>query len=247
MQMAANGMKKYAAEMFGTFALVLIGVGSAVLAGPVVGNLGVALAFGLVLLAMVYAIGDISGCHVNPAVTVGVLTAGKMPAREAIIYIVAQCIGAIIAAGVILAIAVGSPSYSLAVDGLGQNGYGALSPGGYSLASGFLVEVVMTLLFVFVILSVTGIEELKRFAALPIGLALSMVHIVMIPVTNASVNPARSLGPAVFVGGEALMQLWLFWVAPIIGAVLAAVLWRYLLVTRVARPVAVAKAARNER
>ncbi|MDK2889754.1 MAG: aquaporin [Methanoculleus sp.] len=245
--MAANGMKKYVAEMFGTFALVLIGVGSAVLAGPVVGNLGVALAFGLVLLAMVYAIGGVSGCHVNPAVTVGVLTAGKMPAREALIYIVVQCIGAIIAAGVILAIAVGNPSYSLAVDGLGQNGYGALSPGGYSLASGFLVEVVMTLLFVFVILAVTGIEELKTFAALPIGLALSMVHIVMIPVTNASVNPARSLGPAVFVGGEALMQLWLFWVAPIIGAVLAAVLWRYILVAGITRPVAVAKPAKTER
>jgi len=245
--MAANGMNKYAAEMFGTFALVLIGVGSAVLAGPVVGNLGVALAFGLVLLAMVYAIGGVSGCHVNPAVTVGVLTAGRMPAREALIYIVVQCIGAIIAAGVILAIAVGNPSYSLAVDGLGQNGYGAFSPGGYSLASGFLIEVVMTLLFVFVILAVTGIEELKAFAALPIGLALSMVHIVMIPVTNASVNPARSLGPAVFGGGEALMQLWLFWVAPIIGGVLAAVLWRYILVTGITRPAAVAKPAKTER
>jgi aquaporin Z len=243
MQMAEDGMKKYAAEMFGTFALVLIGVGSAVLAGSVVGNLGVALAFGLVLLAMVYAIGDVSGCHVNPAVTVGVLVAGKMPVREAVVYIVAQCIGAVIGAGVILAIAMGNPDYSLAVDGLGQNGYGALSPGGFSLASGFVVEVVMTLLFVFVILAVTGIAELKSFAALPIGLALAMVHIVMIPVTNASVNPARSLGPAVFVGGEALVQLWLFWVAPLIGAVLAAVLWRYILVTGITRPVAVGRAA----
>jgi aquaporin Z len=214
-----------------------------VLSGAVVGNLGVALAFGLVLLVMVYAIGDISGCHVNPAVTVGVLAAGKMPAREAIIYIVAQCIGAIIGAGLILAIAVGNPDYSLAADGLGQNGYGAFSPDGYSLASAFLAEVLMTLMFVFVILAVTGIDELKRFAALPIGLALSMVHIVLIPVTNASVNPARSLGPAVFVGGEALAQLWLFWVAPLIGAVLAAILWRYLLVTGVTRPVAVGSAA----
>lgn len=213
------------------------------LSGAVVGNLGVALAFGLVLLVMVYAIGDISGCHVNPAVTVGVLAAGKMPAREAIIYIVAQCIGAIIGAGLILAIAVGNPDYSLAADGLGQNGYGAFSPDGYSLASAFLAEVLMTLMFVFVILAVTGIDELKRFAALPIGLALSMVHIVLIPVTNASVNPARSLGPAVFVGGEALAQLWLFWVAPLIGAVLAAILWRYLLVTGVTRPVAVGSAA----
>ena len=241
--MVENGMKKYAAEMFGTFALVLIGVGSAVIAGSVVGNLGVALAFGLVLLVLAYAIGDVSGCHVNPAVTVGVLMAGKMPAREAIIYIVAQCIGAIIGAGVILAIAVGNPDYSLAVNGLGQNGYGAFSPGGYSLAAGFLAEVVMTLMFVFVILAVTGIGELKRFAALPIGFALAMVHIFLIPVTNASVNPARSLGPAVFVGGEALGQLWLFWVAPLIGAVLAAFLWRYLLATGVTRPVAVGKAA----
>jgi aquaporin Z len=241
--MTEYGMKKYAAEMFGTFALVLIGVGSAVLAGSVVGNLGVALAFGLVLLVMAYAIGDISGCHVNPAVTVGVLMAGKMPGREAVVYIVAQCIGAILGAGVILAIAMGSPDYSLAVDGLGQNGYGAFSPGGYSLAAGFLAEVVMTLMFVFVILAVTGITELKTFAALPIGFALSMVHLVLIPVTNASVNPARSLGPAVFVGGEALMQLWLFWVAPLIGAILAAVLWRYILVTGVTRPVAVGKAA----
>jgi aquaporin Z len=243
MHMVDYGMKKYAAEMFGTFALVLVGVGSAVIAGSVVGNLGVALAFGLVLLVLAYAIGDVSGCHVNPAVTVGVLAAGKMPAREAIIYIVAQCIGAIIGAGVILAIAMGTPDYSLAADGLGQNGYGAFSPGGYSLASGFLAEVVMTLMFVFVILAVTGIAELKTFAALPIGFALAMVHIFLIPVTNASVNPARSLGPAIFVGGEALAQLWLFWVAPLIGAVLAAVLWRYLLVTGVTRPVAVGRAA----
>ena len=156
-----------------------------------------------------------------------------------------MCIGAIIAAGVILSIAVGNPSYSLAVDGLGQNGYGALSPGGYSLASGFMVEVVMTLLFVFVIMAVTGIEELRRFAALPIGLALSMVRIVMIAVTNASVNPARSLGPAVFVGGEALMQLWLFWVAPILGAVFAVVVWRYLMAVRATRPIAVATAAQS--
>jgi aquaporin Z len=193
---------------------------------------------------MVYAIGDVSGCHVNPAVTVGVLTAGKMPVREAIIYIVAQCIGAIIGAGVILAIAMGNPDYSLAVNGLGQNGYGAFSPGGYSLASAFLIEVLMTLLFVFVILTVTGIAELKSFAALPIGLTLAMVHIVMIPVTNASVNPARSLGPAVFVGGEALMQLWLFWAAPLLGAVLAALLWRYILAPGGDRPVAVGEAAK---
>ena len=239
--MVEYGMKKYAAD--GTFALVLIGVGSAVFARSVIGNLGVALAFGLVLLVMVYAIGDVSGCHVNPAVTVGVLMAGKMPAREAIIYIVAQCIGAIIGAGVILAIAMGTPDYSLAADGLGQNGYGAFSPGGYSLAAGFLAEVVMTLMFVFVILAVTGIVELKSFAALPIGFALAMVHIILIQVTNASVNPARSLGPAVFVGGEALGQVWLFSVAPLIGAVLAAFLWRYLLATGVTRPVAVGRAA----
>ena len=154
---------------------------------------------------MAYAIGDVSGRHVNPAVTVGVMAAGKMPAREAVIYIVAQCVGAIIGAGVILAIAMGTPDYPLAVNGLGQNGYGAFSPGGYSLASGFLAEVVMTLMFVFVILAVTGIGELKRFAALPIGFALAMGS-TSDPGDQRLGQPGAEPGPAVFVGGEALMQ-----------------------------------------
>ncbi|RXE57058.1 porin [Methanoculleus taiwanensis] len=244
--MVANAMKKYGAELFGTFALVLIGVGSAVLAGDEVGYLGIAFAFGLVLLSMVYAIGDISGCHVNPAVTIGVLALGRMPVREAIVYIIVQCIGAIIAAGVVLAIATGTPAYSLAADGLGQNGYGEASPGGYSLEAAFISEVVMTALFVFVILAATSIEKLKGFAGLAIGMALAMVHIATIPVDSTSVNPARSLGPALFAGGEALAQLWVFWVAPILGAILAAIIWRSLMEYRTTRPVAVAEAARNE-
>ncbi|MDI6876265.1 MAG: MIP family channel protein [Methanomicrobiales archaeon] len=237
--------QKYTAEMFGTFALVLVGLGSAVLGGSQVGNLGIALAFGLTLMTMVYAIGDISGCHVNPAVTVGVLAAGKIPLKEAVAYIVMQCLGALLGAGALLVIAMGNPDYSLAVDGLGANGYGALSPGGYSLLSGFLVEVLMTGLFVFVILSVTCIDELKRFAGLAIGMALTMVILAALQVTGAAINPARSLGPAVFVGGEALMQLWLFWVAPILGAVFAVVVWRYLMAVRATRPIAVATAAQS--
>jgi aquaporin Z len=234
--MVDNAMRAYLAELIGTFALVLIGVGSVVLAGDAVGFLGIALAFGLVQLAMVYAIGAISGCHINPAVSVGMLVSGRMGSRDALAYIIVQCIGAIIAAGVILAIASGNPAYSLAADGLGQNGFGAASPAGFSMQAAFIAEVVMTALFVFVVLAATGREAQKGFAGLAIGLTLGMIHIATIPVDGTSVNPARSLGPALFAGGEALSQLWLFWAAPILGAILGAVIWRFLLEVPQAEP-----------
>ena len=221
-------MKKYLAELAGTFALVLIGCGSAVIAGQYIGFLGIAFAFGLTVLAMVYAIGNVSGCHINPAVTVGMLVAGKIKGKDAAFYILFQCIGAIIAAGILLAVATGKADYSLAVNGLGQNGYGLHSPGGYSLISSFIAEVVLTALFLFVILGSTSERAPKGFAGLSIGLSLVLIHLWGIPVTGTSVNPARSLGPAVFVGGAALSELWLFIVAPIIGGILAALLWKYV-------------------
>jgi aquaporin Z len=221
-------MKKYVAELVGTFALVLVGCGSAVIAGEHIGFLGISFAFGLTVLAMVYAIGSISGCHINPAISVAMLTAGKMHWKDTIFYIIAQCIGAIIAAGILLAIAKGIPSYSLSVNGLGQNGFGVHSPGGYSLATCFLAEIVFTALFLFVIFGSTSKDAPKGFAGLSIGMSLVLIHIVCIPITGTSVNPARSLGPAVFVGDGAISQLWLFWVAPLIGGIIAAVLWKYV-------------------
>jgi aquaporin Z len=221
-------MKKYVAELIGTFALVLVGCGSAVIDGEHIGFLGISFAFGLTVLAMVYAIGSISGCHINPAISVAMLTAGKMHWKDTIFYIIAQCIGAIIAAGILLVIAKGIPSYSLSVNGLGQNGFGANSPGGYSLAACFLAEIIFTALFLFVIFGSTSKNAPKGFAGLSIGLSLVLIHIVCIPITGTSVNPARSLGPAVFVGGKALSQLWLFWVAPIVGGIIAAILWKYV-------------------
>lgn len=221
-------MKKYLAECIGTFVLVFIGCGSAVIAGSYIGFLGIAFAFGLSLLALVYAIGGISGCHVNPAVTLSMLVAGKIKSKEAVVYIVMQCIGAVVAAGVLWMIAQGQDGYFLAADGLGANGYGALSPAGYSLLACFIAELVLTGLFVFIIFASTSASAPKGFAGIAIGFTLAFVHIVGIPITGTSVNPARSLGPAVYVGGEALMQLWLFWLAPILGGVLAALLWSYL-------------------
>jgi len=220
-------MKKYIAELIGTGILVFIGCGSAVIAGNKVGFLGIALAFGLVLLTMVYAIGSISGCHVNPAVSIAMLVAGKMSLKDAVGYIVAQCIGAVIAAWFLLVIASGQAGYSLAVNGLGQNGYGIASPGGYSLLACAVAEVLLTALFIFVIFGSLSKDAPKGFAGLAIGFALGMVHIVGIPITGTSVNPARSLGPAVFVGGTALAQLWLFILAPVIGGILAALVWKY--------------------
>lgn len=177
---------------------------------------------------MVYAIGGISGCHVNPAVTIAMLIGRKIKAKEAVGYIIVQCIGAVVAAGILLLIAQGHSDYSLAVNGLGQNGYDTLSPAGYSLVACFIAEVVLTGLFLFVIFASTSSYAPKGFAGIPIGFALVFIHIVGIPITGTSVNPARSLGPAVFVGGETLTQVWLFWVAPIIGGILAAIIWKYL-------------------
>ena len=225
--MKGDDCKKYAAELIGTAALVLIGCGSAVIAGQHVGFLGIAFAFGLTVLVMVYAIGNISGCHINPAITVAMLVAGKIKGKDAIAYIIAQCIGAIIGAGILLAIAKGLPGYSLADNGLGQNGFGAQSPAGYAMWACFVAELVLTALFLFVIFGSTSEKAPKGFAGISIGFTLVLIHIVGIPITGTSVNPARSLGPAVFVGGDALPQLWLFWVAPLVGSILAAIIWKY--------------------
>jgi aquaporin Z len=220
-------LKKYSAEFIGTLVLVLIGCGSAVIAGQYIGFYGIAFAFGLTVLAMVYAIGSISGCHINPAVTVGMWVAGKIKAKDAIFYIIAQCLGGIAGAGILWAIASGLDGYSLAGSGLGQNGFGAHSPAGYSLAACFIAEVVLTAVFLFVIFGATHEKAPKGFAGIAIGLSLTLIHLVGIPITGTSVNPARSLGPAVFVGGDAIAQVWLFIVAPIIGAIISALIWRY--------------------
>ncbi len=203
--------------------LVFGGMGSAVLAGDKIGALGVALAFGLALLAMVYTIGPISGCHINPAVTLGLLLARKLGGRDAAGYVVAQVLGAIVAAGVLLVIAKGAPAgYDPAASGFGANGYGAHSPGGYGVGAAFATELVLTFLLVFTVLGATDIAAPVGFAGLAIGLSLTLIHLVGIPVDNTSVNPARSIGPALFVGGWALAQLWVFIVAPLLGAALAA-------------------------
>jgi aquaporin Z len=219
---------KYLAELIGTFVLVFIGCGSAVVAGKEVGFLGISLAFGIAVLVMVYAIGPISGCHINPAITIAMLMNGKINSRDAGIYIVCQCIGAILAAVLLLAIMTGLPSYNIATNGLGQNGYGVASPGGFSLLSGLIAEVILTFIFLLVIFGATSKAAPAGFAGIAIGLSLTIIHIVGIPITGVSVNPARSIGPALIVGGTALMQLWLFIIAPIIGAVLAALVWKYL-------------------
>lgn len=221
--------KKLAAEFIGTFTLVLFGCGAAVLAGfGIIGQLGIAFAFGLAIVAMAYGIGGVSGCHVNPAVSFGVWTAGRMPTSEMLGYWAAQCLGAIVGAGVLLVIASGSPDYSLAANGLGQNGYGIQdpisnqgSPGNYSLLSGGVFEVVATFIFLVTILGVTQKGAPSQLGGLAIGLTLVVIHIVGIQITGVSVNPARSLGPAVWVLGDALEQLWLFIVAPMAGAGLA--------------------------
>ncbi|WP_338864931.1 aquaporin Z [Myxococcus stipitatus] len=243
---AAKGneaMRKYVAEFVGTFVLVLGGVGAAVLAGDRIGFLGVAFAFGLSLLAMVYVIGPISGCHVNPAVTVGLSLAGKFENKHILGYIVAQCLGAFLAAGVVLAIAKGIPGgYQASISGLGSNGYGMASPEGYSAGAAFLTEVALTFLLVLTVLGATDARAPVGFAGLAIGLVLTLIHLVGIPVTNTSVNPARSLGPALFAGGTALGQLWLFIIAPLLGSGLAAAVYRTLF-----RPVAAISARTAER
>ena len=228
-----NEIKMYVAELIGTFVLVFMGCGSAVLTGypgtvTYIGFVGIAFAFGLSVLAMAYAIGGISGCHINPAVSISMLAAGKIKPKETLIYIVMQCLGAIIGAGALYMVAIGRPGYSLTVNGLGQNGFDSASPGGFSMAAGFVAEVILTFIFLLVILGSTSEKAPKGFAGISIGLSLVLIHLVGIPVTGTSVNPARSLGPAIIVGGIALNQLWLFWVAPIIGGLLAATVWRYL-------------------
>ena len=225
---------KFTAEFFGTLVLVLMGCGSAVIAGANgtsgVGLLGIAFAFGLSVVAMAYAIGHISGCHINPAISIGMVVAGRMKASEAAIYIVAQILGAIAGAGLLFLIASGKDGYMVVSNGLGQNGFGAASPGGYNLTSGFVAETIFTFIFLFVIFGATSTKNIHGgFAGLSIGLSLVLIHIVGIPITGVSVNPARSIGPALLVGGTAISQLWLFIVAPILGSILSAVVWRYVL------------------
>ncbi|MGA2412215.1 MAG: aquaporin Z [Candidatus Binataceae bacterium] len=219
-------MKRYYAEFVGTFVLVFGGCGAAVLAGGKIGFAGVALAFGLSLLAMVYTIGPISGCHVNPAVTFGLLLSGKFEARDVPGYVIAQILGAIAAAGVILIIAKGVPGgYDPAVGGLAADGYGLHSPTGYGVGAAFVVEVVLTMFLVLTVLGATDVKAPVGFAGIPIGLVLTLIHLIGIPVTNTSVNPARSIGPALFVGGWAIGQLWLFILAPLIGAAIASAVY----------------------
>ncbi|WP_446744337.1 aquaporin Z [Silvibacterium acidisoli] len=237
-------MKKYAAECIGTFVLVFGGVGSAVLAGSHIGFLGVSFAFGISLLAMAYAVGPISGCHINPAVTLGLLVAKKIDTKNAALYMVAQVIGAIIASALILFIAQGTADgYIAATSGLGANGFGLHSPGGYSMAAAFTAEVILTAFLVLTVLGSTDIKAPVGFAGIPIGLVLVLIHLVGIPITNTSVNPARSIGPALFVGGWALQQLWLFILAPFIGAVIAALLYEVIRPAAPLIPVAQAERA----
>ncbi len=224
-------MKRYSAEFFGTFWLVLGGCGSAVLAaafpGLGIGFVGVALAFGLTLLTMAYAIGHISGCHLNPAVSIGLWAGGRFPAKDLVPYIVSQVLGAIVAGAVLYLIASGKAGFSTA-GGFASNGYDAHSPGGYSLTSAFVCEVVMTMMFLLIILGATDKRAPQGFAPIAIGLGLTLIHLISIPVTNTSVNPARSTGVALFVGDWAVAQLWLFWVAPIIGGVLGSVVYKFI-------------------
>ena len=224
-------MKQYGAEFFGTFWLVLGGCGSAVLAaafpGVGIGLLGVSLAFGLTVLTMAYAIGHISGCHLNPAVSIGLWAGGRFPANKLLPYIVAQVLGAIVAGGVLYVIATGKAGFDVA-GGFASNGYGEHSPGGYSLTAALVTEVVMTMMFLLIILGATDERAPKGFAPLPIGLGLTLIHLTSIPVTNTSVNPARSTGVALYVGDWATAQLWAFWVAPIVGALLGAAIYRFI-------------------
>jgi aquaporin Z len=224
-------MRKCFAEAVGTFWLTFGGCGTAVIAAAFpqvgVGLVGVSLAFGLTVLTMAYAIGHISGCHLNPAVTVGLAAGGRFPAKDIVPYVIAQVVGAVIAAGVLYVIASGAPGFDLA-KGFAANGYGEHSPGHYGLLSGLVAEVVLTMMFLFVIMGATHGKAPAGFAPIAIGLCLTLIHLIGIPVTNVSVNPARSTGPALFVGGWALAQLWLFWLAPLVGGVLGGILYRWL-------------------
>jgi len=226
-------MKKYLAELIGTFSLVLFGCGAAAISGDSqvglggAGLLGVSMAFGFAVVAMAYAIGGISGCHINPAVTVGVLVAGRISTKDAGGYIVSQLIGAALGAGVLYLINSGRPGWVMPEWGIGSNGWGEGYLGNYTITSAFVGEVVFTCLFLFVILAVTSKYGNSTMAGLAIGVTLMLIHLVLIPITGTSVNPARSFGPALFAGGKALSQLWLFFAAPILGAILAALLWKF--------------------
>jgi len=224
-------MKKYGAEFIGTFWLVLGGCGSAVLAAAFpdvgIGLLGVSLAFGLTVLTMAFAIGHISGCHLNPAVSFGLWIGGRFPAKELLPYIVAQVLGGIVAGAVLYIIASGAAGFDLS-GGFASNGYGDHSPGGYGLLAALVCEVVMTMIFLFVILGATDKRAPAGFAPIAIGLCLTLIHLISIPVTNTSVNPARSTGVAIFAGDWALAQLWLFWVAPIVGGILGALVYKFI-------------------
>ncbi len=225
-------MKKWGAEFFGTFWLVLGGCGSAVLAAAFpdvgIGLLGVSLAFGLTVLTMAFAIGHISGCHLNPAVSIGLWAGGRFPANQLLPYIVAQVLGGIVAGGVLFVIASGQAGFDAVASGFASNGYGEHSPGGYSLQAALVCEITMTMMFLVVILGATDARAPQGFAPIAIGLCLTLIHLISIPVTNTSVNPARSTGVAVFVGDWAVMQLWLFWLAPIVGGLLGAAVYRFI-------------------
>ncbi len=224
-------MKRYSAEFFGTFWLVLGGCGSAVLAAAFpnvgIGLLGVSLAFGLTVLTMAFAIGHISGCHLNPAVSIGLWAGGRFPAKDLIPYIIAQVLGGIAAGGILYLIASGKAGFDVSA-GFASNGYGAHSPGGYNMTAAIISEVVMTMMFLIVILGATDSRAPQGLAPIAIGLCLTLIHLISIPVTNTSVNPARSTGVAVYVGGWAVAQLWLFWVAPIVGGVIGAAIYRFI-------------------
>ncbi|MDW6016508.1 aquaporin Z [Vibrio plantisponsor] len=223
-------MKKYLAELVGTFWLVLGGCGSAVLAAGFpdvgIGLLGVSLAFGLTVLTMAYAIGHISGCHLNPAVTFGLWAGGRFESKDILPYVLAQVIGGVIAGGVLYVIATGQADFDIGASGFASNGYGVHSPGGYSFMAALVSELVMTGVFLFVIMGATDARAPKGFAPIAIGLCLTLIHLISIPVTNTSVNPARSTGVAVFVGDWAMSQLWLFWVAPIVGGMIGAIVYK---------------------
>jgi len=223
--------RKYAAEAIGTFWLTFGGCGSAVIAAGFpqvgIGLLGVSLAFGLTVLTMAYAIGHVSGCHLNPAVTVGLAAGGRFPKSEILPYVAAQVVGAVVGAGMLYLIAKGAPGFDLA-KGFASNGYGENSPGKYGLASALIAEVLLTMMFLFIIMGSTHGKAPAGFAPIAIGLGLTLIHLISIPITNTSVNPARSTGPALFVGGWALQQLWLFWVAPLLGGALGGFIYRWL-------------------
>lgn len=235
-----TNIQKGLAEAIGTFWLVFGGCGSAVLAAALpdvgIGLLGVSLAFGLSVVTMAYAIGHVSGCHLNPAVTIGLWAGGRFSARDIPLYVIAQVIGAVLAAMALAYIAQGNGTYSIADNGLASNGFGAHSPGGYALGAAFVIEVLLTAFFLWVIMGSTDGRAPAGFAPIAIGLTLTLIHLISIPVTNTSVNPARSTGPALLEGGVALEQLWLFWVAPIIGAVIGGILYKALAVDTYAKP-----------